>query len=97
MAQTPAYTLVEVNDDNSRKAFLDFPAQLYRGHKNYVRPLDQDIKAVFDPDRNKLFRKGGARRWLLKDASRKTVGRIAAFYNEATAKANEQPTGGVGF
>jgi hypothetical protein len=97
MAQTPAYTLVEVNDDNSRKAFLDFPAQLYRGHKNYVRPLDQDIKAVFDPDRNKLFRKGGARRWLLKDANRKTVGRIAAFYNEATAKANDQPTGGVGF
>lgn len=97
MIQTPAYTLVEVNDDSTRKAFLDFPAHLYRGHKKYVRPLDQDINAVFDPQKNKLFRKGDARRWLLKDENRKTVGRVAAFFNEATAKANEQPTGGIGF
>jgi hypothetical protein len=96
MTQNPKYKLIEVNCEKSRQAFLDFPARLYKDEKNWVRPLDQDINAIFDPKKNKLFRKGDAKRWLLKDDDQ-IVGRVAAFYNEAVARANEQPTGGIGF
>ncbi len=33
----------------------------------------------------------------MKDDNNKTVGRIASFYNEALSRANDQPTGGIGF
>ena len=44
--------LVEVNDARTRKEFLEFPARLYKNEKNWIRPLDQDIDAVFDPKKN---------------------------------------------
>lgn len=91
------FELIEVSDKQKIKEFLNFPARLYRQDKNWIRPLDQDIEAVFDPAKNKLFRHGDAIRWILKDAEGKTAGRVAAFYNEKTARTNEQPTGGLGF
>lgn len=91
------YTLIVVSDPSSESEFLDFPSRLYKSDPNYIRPLDEEVKAIFDPAKNKLFRNGDAKRWLLKDDNNKTVGRIASFYNEALSKANDQPTGGLGF
>jgi len=91
------YTLIVVSDPSSESEFLDFPSRLYKSDPNYIRPLDEEVKAIFDPAKNKLFRNGDAKRWLLKDDNNKTVGRIASFYNEALSKANDQPTGGIGF
>lgn len=91
------YILHEVKDGTARKEFLKFPSRLYKEDKNWIRPLDEDIEAIFDPAKNKNFRKGDAIRWLLKDGEGKTVGRVAAFYNENTSRKNEQPTGGLGF
>ncbi len=91
------FKLKKVSDKKDVKEFLDFPARLYKNDKNWVRPLDKDVEAIFDPEKNKFFNTGDAIRWLLKDGSGKTVGRIAAFYEENTAKNLEQPTGGVGF
>ncbi|HPA12910.1 MAG TPA: hypothetical protein PK692_07420 [Bacteroidales bacterium] len=91
------YTLIVVSDTSSESEFLDFPSRLYKSDPNYIRPLDEEVKAIFDPAKNKLFRNGDAKRWLLKDDNNKTVGRIASFYNEALSKANDQPTGGIGF
>jgi len=91
------YTLIVVSDTSSESEFLDFPSRLYKSDPNYIRPLDEEVKAIFDPAKNKLFRNGDAKRWLLKDDNNKTVGRIASFYNEALSKANDQPTGGLGF
>jgi hypothetical protein len=97
MSRTTTYKLTEVNNPQLIKKFLDFPARLYKSEKNWIRPLDEDVEAIFDPKKNKLFRQGAAIRWILKDEQDNTVGRAAAFYNAKTAKANDQPTGGLGF
>lgn len=97
MLQTKNYKLVEVTDPKAEREFLAFPSRLYKDDGNFIRPLDQDVKAIFNREKNKFYRKGDSRRWLLKNDQNETVGRVAAFYNEAVAKANEQPTGGIGF
>jgi GNAT superfamily N-acetyltransferase len=91
------FFLREVDGKKQEREFLNFPARLYKKDKNWIRPLDDEVKKVFDPKRNKLFRTGEAIRWLLLDEKGKTVGRMAAFYDKKTARRNEQPTGGVGF
>ena len=89
--------LIEVTNKALEKSFIHFPIALYRDEKNYIRPLDKDIKAVFDPTKNKNFRNGEAIRWLLANDNGQYIGRIAAFYDKKTSKKNEQPTGGIGF
>ncbi|MCS6917036.1 MAG: hypothetical protein RMK52_02265 [Chitinophagales bacterium] len=79
------------------RRFLEFPAQLYRNDPNWIRPLDRDIEAVFDPERNKRFAYGAARRWLLVHPDGSVLGRVAAFYDERTASLTEYRTGGIGF
>ena len=90
--------LIEVADKKTQRAFLQLPDRLYKGNPNWIKPLDQDIEAVFDPTKNKFFRNGECIRWLLADDNGAYVGRVAAFYHNASAKKdNDQPTGGMGF
>lgn len=97
MIDNNGFSLHEVKSRSDVKEFLDFPAILYKDDPNWIRPLDQDVEAVFTPEKNKLFRNGAAIRWLLKNSQGETIGRMAAFYNQATARVNQQPTGGIGF
>lgn len=90
--------LIEVTEKKHRRAFLALPVRLYKGEKNWIRPLDKDIEEVFDPKHNKLLRQGKCVRWILTDNSGLTIGRVAAFINRKTVhKDNAQPTGGMGF
>ena len=89
--------LVEVTEKHSEKEFLQLPVRLYKDEKNWIRPLDQDIKSIFDPTKNKQFRNGEAIRWLLKDENGLAIGRIATFIDNKTLKKEDQPTGGIGF
>ena len=91
------YTLQEVTDARLERAFLDLPKRIYKGNRNWVCPLDDDIREVFDPARNELFADGEAIRWIACDDAGEVVGRIAAFYNREKAALEEQPTGGCGF
>lgn len=91
------YTLKEVRTKQDEREFLDLPKRIYRGNRNWVCPLDDDIISVFDPKRNEMFVDGEAIRWLAYDRNGEVVGRIAAFYNRETAALNDQPTGGCGF
>ncbi len=91
------FTLTEVNSNATKKAFLLLPVNLYKDDDLWIRPLDEDIEKVFDHNKNKLFKEGKAIRWILTDATNKTVGRIAAFFDPKTADKEEQPTGGSGF
>jgi hypothetical protein len=90
---------IAVKDKQTTSRFLDFPKQLYKNDENWTCVLDAEIENIFNPDSNSLFKGGDACRWILVDDNDKTIGRIAAFYNEK--KANNphhgQPTGGVGF
>ena len=74
------YKLVEVTNKKLVKEFLKMPVSLYKDDKNWIRPLDNDIEKIFDPNRNKFFKRGDAIRWVLYDANKKLVGRIAAFF-----------------
>ncbi len=77
---------------------FNFLLYLYKNSPHWIRPLDQDIEAVFDPGKNKSFRHGECIRWILLDKSGDVIGRVAAFVNRKTArKGNDQPTGGIGF
>ena len=89
--------IIEVERKRERLDFIRVAVDLYRGEKHWIRPLDQDIDAVFDPKKNKTFAYGACSRWILKQGDR-LVGRVAAFVNDKTKdKDNAQPTGGVGF
>src|SRR5580765_2033471 len=89
--------LVTVDNSKTKKQFLEVPLSIYKNDPNWVRPLDNDINAVFDTEKNKLFKSGAAIRWILKDDHGKLFGRIAAFVNEKTARTSEYVTGGIGF
>lgn len=85
----------EVRTDADRKAFRQVAVDIYKNDPHWIRPLDKDIEAVFDPAQNKFFKKGECTRWILRDDNGKAIGRIAAFVNKQYKQ--EQPTGGVGF
>ena len=89
--------LTEVTTKKDRLDFLMLPVGLYRDDPNWIRPLDKDVEAVFDPKKNKFFRHGECTRWILKDPDGKVTGRVAAFINNKTARKGDQPTGGMGF
>jgi len=91
-------TIHEVKTRADVRAFLHLPVVLYRENPVWIRPLDQDIEAVFDPRKNKTFQQGTSIRWIVRNSGGQTVGRVAAFVNKKTVnKGNEQPTGGFGF
>ncbi len=96
------FTLQPVETAAHRRAFLTCPDQHYRADpeaaRYYVRPNNQEIEAIFDPAKNKLFAVGGqAARWLLLDAAGQAVGRIAAFVNPKIQTTEAVPVGGFGF
>lgn len=85
----------EVKTQADKQAFLQVAVNIYENDANWIRPLDKDINEVFDPTKNKFFKRGECTRWLLYDNKNKVIGRIAAFVNRQYKQ--EQPTGGVGF
>lgn len=90
--------LVEVNTKKLSREFIEVNAILHRSNPAYIRPLDKDIREVFDPKKNKTFRQGEATRWVLYDQTGKPIGRIAAFTNKKYKnKGDDVPVGGIGF
>jgi hypothetical protein len=89
--------LTLVNDSKSRKKFLDVPRIIYKNDNIWVCPLDNEIKAIFDPGKNPYYKHGETVRWFLEDDKNELIGRIAAFIDSNLAFSYEQPTGGIGF
>ncbi|MEE4214203.1 MAG: hypothetical protein V2I34_03990 [Bacteroidales bacterium] len=87
----------EVVSKTDSRAFLEFHKWHYRDDPNWVCPLDSEFNAVFDPAKNRTFKHGMLKRWLLHDSDNKIIGRIAAFIDYNRSKAYRQPTGGIGF
>lgn len=78
------------------REFLLMPISLYKNDPNYIRPLDEDVESVFDPQKNSLHNGNNCRRWLLRDIKGNLIGRIAAFINPKKQPGYER-TGGSGF
>lgn len=91
-----AMQIVIANTEQTEKEFFDLPFSIYKNDPDWVCPLNDEFKKVFDPKKNKEFRKGELQKWILQKDG-KTIGRIAAFVNPATSRKEKQPTGGCGF
>jgi hypothetical protein len=90
--------LVEVNSLALAEEFIEVNVVVNKGTPGYIRPLNKDIKQVFDTKKNKAFRHGQAARWILKNGEHEPIGRIAAFTNKKYKnKGDEVPVGGIGF
>ena len=90
--------LVEVTNPQLTQEFLDMAQPLYHDQPNWIRPLDKDLNAVFDPAKNKHFRNGEAIRWILYNTSGQAIGRVAAFIDHAKKLGADGITaGGMGF
>src|SRR5579875_2697812 len=71
----------EVTDRGTAKLFLEVNAAMNKSNPAYIRPLDVEIAEVFDKTKNKSFKYGEAKRWILLNDNNEPVGRIAAFTN----------------
>ncbi len=89
--------IIEVKEPGHVKAFHKVPFLIYKDFKNWIPHLKQDIEKIFDPEKNKAFRGGEAKRWILKNDKGELIGRIAAFIDPKYYKSFKQPTGGIGF
>ncbi len=90
--------VTEVLTPSQARDFLKINVDINRSDPNYIQPLDKDVNEVFDPKKNKTYRQGEAVRWILRDASGKLIGRIAAFINKKYRnKGDDGPVGGIGF
>ena len=89
--------IIEVKDTATRKAFHQFPKDLYKGDSNWVALLEVMVDSTFDPQKNAFYKHGDGTRWILTDDNGRTIGRIAAFFNGNKAYTFQQPTGGVGY
>lgn len=88
------YRIVTVENQAQAELFIALPKVIYQNDPNWVQPLDLDIEAVFDQQKNKFFRNGACERILLYQEDR-LIGRCAVFHT--TKYKAEQPTGGIGF
>jgi GNAT superfamily N-acetyltransferase len=90
--------VVEVNTPGLVREFLALNALMNQDNPNYIRPLDNEVEQVFDPHKNKLFKDGDAKRWIIQNNAGETIGRIAAFYySKYKNKGTDFPVGCVGY
>src|SRR6476620_10888412 len=90
--------LTEVNNASAAKEFIQASVLMNNSNSNYIRPLDNEVNDVFDPLKNKNYKYGETKRWILKDDNGKLIGRIAAFtHSKYINKGTEFATGGIGF
>mgnify|MGYP002777116237 CR=1 FL=1 len=91
---------VKIYQDNAPDlaAFIQLNVQMNAGDPNYIQPLENDVRDVFNPDKNKYLKAGKIQRWLVEDASGKKIGRIAAFVNTRYKnKGDKFKVGGIGY
>jgi hypothetical protein len=90
--------LTEVTTPAHERAFLKVNNIIHRDNPAYIFPLEKDVRMVFDKKKNKTFRFGETKRWILHDKQGQPIGRIAAFVNKKYKnKGDDGPVGGIGF
>ena len=88
--------VIQISSKKHEKLFLDVAKEIYKDDTNWICPLDNDIRQIFNPKKNNFHQHGECERWLL-IKNQKPIGRIAAFINYEKAYAHLYPTGGIGF
>ncbi|MCT4665533.1 MAG: hypothetical protein N4A45_09900 [Flavobacteriales bacterium] len=86
----------EVDAPALEKAFYELPKKIYHKDKNWIQPLDNEVKNTFT-EKNKAYKAEWCKRYVLFDDNNQPLGRIAAFLNQKTYKAEKIKVGGIGF
>ena len=89
--------IYKVIDRKGNKEFVEVAKIIYKNNNTWACPIDSEINAIFDPEKNVYYNHGIAERWILKNNDGELIGRIAGFIDYNTSKAENQPTGGIGF
>jgi hypothetical protein len=90
--------ITEVNDKATAESFIMINVLINKDNTNYIRPLNHEINEVFDAAKNKAFKNGKAKRWILHDDNRNLIGRIAAFVStKYINNGDTYPVGCCGF
>jgi hypothetical protein len=91
-------TIEPVVDKKGADLFFKLPLQFYKRNKFWIRPLDKDVRSVFDIHKNPVAKKDNFMRWIIRDERQNPIGCIAAFVNPKTVNKNtDYPVGGIGF
>lgn len=88
--------IVEANDKSSKKKFIKFPIDLYKGNPYYVPSLIMDEMGTLDKDKNPAF-DFCEQQLFLAYKDEKIVGRIAAIINHRSNEIWNQKTSRFGF
>ena len=88
------YSLHEVKTKKEYHAFFTFPFTLYKGCDQWVPPITNEEKAIFNRAKNPVFENADAKLFVVKNG-KQIVGRIAALINWIAVK--EQATTKVRF
>ena len=90
--------LTEVTGRQAAKDFIKVNVLMNASNPKYIRPLNNEVNDVFDPHKNKQFKYGTAKRWVLKNEQGILIGRIAAFTStKYLNKGDTIPVGSLGF
>jgi len=90
------YTIRETAGRRDLGRFIRFPHRVYRGHPNWVPPLDVELRRKLDPRRNPFFEYGQAKLFQALDETGKPAGRIAAVHNPLHREVHGEPAGFFG-
>lgn len=78
-------TIKEVNSENDLMNFIKFPMGLYKNNENYVPPIINEEKSIWNPKENPALKYSEAKQFLAyKDD--KIAGRIAVIINHKEAQ-----------
>ena len=90
--------LTEVTGKQAAKDFIKVNVLMNASNPKYIRPLDNEVNDVFDLNKNKQFKYGTAKRWVLKDDQGALIGRIAAYTStKYINKGDTIPVGSLGY
>ena len=90
--------LTEVTGKQAAKDFIKVNVLMNALNPKYIRPLDNEVNDVFDLNKNKQFKYGTAKRWVLKNDQGAIIGRIAAYTStKYINKGDTIPVGSLGY
>ena len=85
--------VIQVTDKKTVNEFHRVPEKIYFNDPNWISPFWFMVENIFTPSKNPKLKSGEAKRWILKKDG-KSIGRIAAFYDQDYSSGYDQPTGG---
>lgn len=81
MSDTTSVTITPITSSRDRRAFIQFPFDLYKDNRYWVPPLRMDVAKLINRRKNAFFGHGEMQLFLARDPMGKVVGRIAAIEN----------------